>query len=114
LGVGGVGRVRVKGRTMNEPNTTPVAKTPYFLIYLVIAGLIVLTVVLSFADLGDKRIFVTLAIAGAQACLLGYFFMHLKDAEQLTWLIAGAGLFWIFILFLFVLTDYLTRHIAVY
>jgi cytochrome c oxidase subunit 4 len=99
---------------MSDPNTAPVSKTPYFLIYLAIAGLIFLAVGVSFMDLGDKAIYANLAIAGAQACLLGYFFMHLKGSEQLTWLIVGAGLFWMFILFLFVLTDYVTRHIAAY
>jgi caa(3)-type oxidase subunit IV len=50
------------------------------------------------------------AVAVVQAIVLGVFFMDLKHADKQTWLIAAAGIFWTFLLFLFTLTDYLTRH----
>ena len=93
---------------------TQPSKTSYFVVFLLIAGMIFLAVGVSFAGLGPSAVFANLLIAGAQSCLLGYFFMHLKGAEQLTWLIVGAGLFWLAILFVLLLTDYVTRHIAAY
>ena len=101
---------------MTDPNHAhaEAPKFHYLLIYAIIAGLIFLAVCVSFMDLGSNRVYANLIIAGVQGSLLGYFFMHLKGAEQLTWVFAGAGLFWIFILFLFVLTDYVTRHYAAY
>jgi cytochrome c oxidase subunit IV len=92
----------------------PASKGGYFVIFAAIAGLVFLAIGVSFMNLGHNAIYANLAIAGTQACLLAYFFMHLKGAEELTWIVVGGGLFWIFILFLFVLTDYVTRQIAAY
>jgi hypothetical protein len=39
--------------------------------------------------------------------------MDLRQADKLTWLVALSGVFWTFLMFLFVLTDYLTRHLGV-
>lgn len=88
----------------------------YFLIYGLILALIGAQVLVSMnsASIGGAAIYLNLLIAGAQACLLAYFFMHLKGADNLTWLIAGAGLFWIAIMFILMLNDYLTRQIAAY
>jgi cytochrome c oxidase subunit 4 len=99
---------------MNDHSEAPVPKTNYLMIFLAIAGLIFLAVGVSFMNLGYNAIYANLLIAATQTCLLAYFFMHLKGADQLTWLVAGAGIFWLIILFLFLLTDYLTRHIAAY
>lgn len=35
--------------------------------------------------------------------------MHLKYSSRLTWVFAGAGFFWLFILFGFTLSDYISR-----
>ena len=99
---------------MNEQSGSQPSKTFYFVVFALIAGLIFLAVGVSFAKLGPSAVYANLLIASAQACLLGYFFMHLKGAESLTWLIVGAGLFWTAILFALLLTDYLTRNIAAY
>ena len=96
-----------------SPSGQP-SKSGYVVVFALIAGLIFLAIGVSFMNLGSKAIYVNLLIAGTQASLLGYYFMHLKEADNLTWVVAGAGIFWIIILFLFVLTDYVTRHIAVY
>ena len=97
---------------MTEHSETPAPKTGYFAIFAAIAGLVFLAIGVSFMDLGHKAVYANLLIAATQACLLAYFFMHLKGADRLTWLVAGAGLFWLLILFLFLLTDYLTPHRA--
>jgi len=99
---------------MNEHSNAAPSKASYLLIYLVIASLIFLAISVSFMGLGQSAVFLNLLIAGTQASLLVYFFMHLKTADKLTWLIVGAGLFWIFILFVLLLTDYVTRQIAAY
>ncbi len=93
--------------------TTP-SYTGYFAIYIAIAGLIFAAIGSTFMNLGTSALVVNLLIAGTQACLLAYFFMHLKTADNLTWLIVGAALFWMSILFVLLLTDYLTRHLGAY
>ena len=85
----------------------------YFVFYFVILGLFALSFVLSFTDLGIWNVVLALAIATVQAVCLSSVFMHLKESDKLTWLIVLGSLFWTFILFLFVLTDYVTRHLGV-
>lgn len=99
---------------MNEHSDAQPSKASYFVVYFMIAALIFVAIGVSFAGLGPMAVVANLLIAGLQSCLLGYFFMHLKGAEKLTWLIVGAGLFWMFLLFLLLLNDYVTRHIAAY
>jgi cytochrome c oxidase subunit 4 len=100
---------------MNDKTADLPAKTGgYYVIYVLIAALIFLAIGVSFMGLGTSAIYFNLIIAGCQASLLAYYFMHLKGANNLTWVIVGAGLFWIVILFLFLLTDYVTRHMAAY
>lgn len=92
-------------------------KTPvksYLAIYIGILLLVFLQIGTSFMNLGTDAVKVNLFIAGVQACLLAYYFMHLKGADSLTWLIVGAALFWLAILFVLMMTDYITRHIGVY
>lgn len=88
--------------------------TSYLLVYVAIAILIFVQIGTSFMGLGQNAVIVNLLIAGTQACLLGYYFMHLKGADNMTWLIVGATLFWLAIMFVLMMTDYITRHIAVY
>jgi cytochrome c oxidase subunit 4 len=106
--------VHAHGPTNSHDDEFAAAKKYYALVFVLIAALIFLAAGVTFMDLGPARVYANLIIAGAQASLLAYFFMHLKGAEYLTWLVAGAGLFWIVILFLLLLTDYLTRYIAAY
>ena len=83
------------------------------LTFVVLFILAVLALVVGFSNLGDWKVLASLLVATVQAGVLAVFFMDLRKADQLTWLIAGAGLFWVGLMFLFILTDYFTRHIAV-
>ena len=38
--------------------------------------------------------------------------MHVLYSGRLTWIMLGAGLFWLAILMSLTLADYLTRHLA--
>jgi cytochrome c oxidase subunit 4 len=103
----------------HAPNNThddefAAAKKNYGLVFVLIAALVFLAAGVSFMNLGGATVYANLIIAGTQAALLAYFFMHLKNADRLTWLVAGAGLFWVGIMFLLLLTDYVTRYIAAY
>jgi cytochrome c oxidase subunit 4 len=90
------------------------AKKGYTLIFVLLVALVLCAAGVSLMNFGGGRVYANLIIAGVQAALLAYFFMHLKESDQLTWLVAGAGLFWVGILFLLLLTDYVTRYIAAY
>jgi cytochrome c oxidase subunit 4 len=67
------------------------------------------TVWVAKTDLGALNIVVALAIAITKATLVVLFFMHLKYSEKLTWVFAGASIFWLVVLMGITFADYLTR-----
>ena len=80
--------------------------------YTVFASLIVLTGVttaVAFFDLGLLNPIVALSIAVLKTSLVVLFFMHLKYGSRLTWVIAGAAIFWLGILMVLILSDYAMR-----
>lgn len=82
--------------------------------YAVLVVIACLALAVGFSNLGPMKVFASLAVAGLSASVLAVFFMDLRQADKLTWLCAGAGLFWVGIMFTFTLTDYLTRQLAAY
>ncbi len=81
----------------------------YFAVYIALVLLTGLTTAVAFFDLGLANPVVALSIAILKATLVALFFMHLKYGSRLTWVIAGAALFWLMILLLLILSDYATR-----
>lgn len=54
-----------------------------------------------------------LAIGTVQAGLVAYHFMHLKQGDRVVILTALSSLFWMGILFVLFLADYMTRHMVI-
>ncbi len=91
-----------------------VSRTIYFVIF---GALIVLTAVTYFAALvnfGSDTIntIVALAIAVTKATLVILYFMHVRYSPRLTWVVVTAGFFWLAIMIMLTLSDYLTRQTA--
>ena len=75
-------------------------------------GLIILTittVAVSKLDLGEWNFIAAMTIAVAKGSLVVWFFMNVRQSSSLTRLFVGAGFFWMAILIVFVLSDYLSR-----
>ncbi|OGB95293.1 MAG: hypothetical protein A2Z31_05470 [candidate division NC10 bacterium RBG_16_65_8] len=73
-----------------------------------------LTVAVAFFDLGGGRLHIVNALAAitiaiAKALLVVLYFMHVRYSERLTWIFVGAGVFWLLILFVLILADYVGR-----
>lgn len=73
-----------------------------------------LTVAVAFFDLGGGRLhyvnaIVAITIALAKGLLVVLYFMHVRYSDRLTWIFVGAGVFWLFILFVLTLADYVSR-----
>ncbi len=81
----------------------------YYTIYAVLLVFTALTTGIAFVDLAFFSPVVALTIAVIKASIVVLFFMHLKYSTRLTWVVAGAGIFWLGILFALSLSDYLTR-----
>ncbi len=81
----------------------------YFGIFAALLVLTVTTVLVADAPLGRWHTAVALAIAVAKATLVVLFFMHALENSRLTWLVIGASLLGLAILFSLTLSDYITR-----
>ena len=87
-----------------------VPKKVYFLIFIALLCLTLITIWVAFIDLGRLNTFIAMTIAVCKALLVVLYFMHLRYSSRLTWVVAGAGLFWLAILMGLTLSDYLTRN----
>jgi cytochrome c oxidase subunit 4 len=116
---------------MSDPTQTPAATTPanddphgirkdldspgqLVVVYLAVVGLALATIGLSSA-IGPTKLTLPLqlAIASVQAGIVAYYFMHLKQGDKVVILTALSSLFWMGILFVLFLSDYMTRHLVV-
>ena len=99
--------------TIHETSEHTITTVPGTLItFLVLIAMACVQLFVGFSSLGDEKLLIQLLITCSQAVVLSYFFMDLRQSDQLTWLCVGASIFWSGLLFLFTLTDYLTRHFA--
>lgn len=91
------------------------SETTYYLIFAGLIGLTLLTVGLSFVDLGASwHLIVGLLIATTKATLVVLFFMHLLYSSRLNWTMFLSGIFWLGILIVLTLADYLSRNVMDY
>jgi cytochrome c oxidase subunit 4 len=86
-----------------------VPKSTYFAIFAALVALTGLTTAVAFLDLGLLNPIVALSIAVLKASLVVLFFMHMKYSSRLVWVVGGAALFWLGIMFVLTLSDYTTR-----
>ena len=91
---------------MNHPIVT---KKTYFLIFYILLGCTLLTVGISYLNLGPLSAVVAIGIAVFKASLVALYFMHLRYSSRIIWVFAGAGIFWLAILFALAFSDYLAR-----
>jgi cytochrome c oxidase subunit IV len=83
--------------------------TVYFVVFGLLLVLLVATVGVAFVDLGPLNLPVALAIAVTKGALILLFFMHVRYSGGLVWLVAASGFFFLLIMFVFTLADYLSR-----
>ncbi len=81
----------------------------YLLVFVALLVLTATTASVAFVDLGPLNNVVALGIAAVKAALVILFFMHVRYGTRLTPLVIAASLFWLVILFVLSLSDYLTR-----
>src|SRR5262245_34634767 len=91
------------------------SEVTYYVIFAALIVLTLLTVALSFVELGSSlHLIVGLAIASIKAVLVALFFMHLLYSSKLSWTMFLSGLFWLAILLALTLADYLSRDVMNY
>ena len=78
--------------------------------WLILLALLGGNIVLAYAGLGRAAPAIHLAVAAAMAALVLILFMELDRGASLFWVFAGAGFFWLALLFVLTAADYLTRY----
>ncbi len=81
----------------------------YYVIFVTLMVLTGVTVWVAFLDLKFMNTIVALTIAVTKATLVVLFFMHVKYATRLTWVVAASGVVWLAIMVSLTLSDYLSR-----
>ncbi len=82
----------------------------YVLVCLVLILLTLLTLGVSFMHLtGGWHIAFGLVIAVCKGSLVVLFFMHALHSPRLTWIVILVTLFWLLLLLVLTLADYVTR-----
>lgn len=90
-----------------------VPQKTYWLVWVALMVLMVLTAFLSKVPLGAYNTPVALAIAVVKAVLVVLFFMHVKyENFRIIWVVVVGGFFWLFIMLGLTMTDYLTRGLT--
>ena len=87
-----------------------VSTKAYFAVFTALLGLTALTTGVAYVDLGRiGNIAVALTIATIKVVLVMLYFMHLRYSTRLTILFAVAGIFWLGIMLVLTLSDYVSR-----
>lgn len=81
----------------------------YYLVFGALMVLTVVTVAVAFVDLGPWNDLVAMAIAVTKAVLVILFFMHVRYSSRLVAITALGGFFWLGIMVVLTLSDYLSR-----
>lgn len=81
----------------------------YINVFLALMALLVLTVAVAYIDFGLFADVVAMTVASAKALLIILYFMHVRYSSKLVVLFAASGFFWLLILVLLTLSDFLTR-----
>ena len=89
--------------------TSPQRRT-LFLIYVSLIVLLVITAIAAKLSLSTRiHDFLAYGISVAKTILIALVFMEVRYNKGVVRVFAGAGLVWLFLLFLLTFTDYLTR-----
>jgi cytochrome c oxidase subunit 4 len=86
-----------------------VPKRVYYTIFAILILCTLLTVLVASVDLGALNIVAALTIAVFKASLVVLYFMHVKYSTRLTWAVVVGSVFWLGILLVLTMSDYLTR-----
>lgn len=93
---------------MNTKQIIP--RKTFFVVYVALMVLLVLTYVASLFNLGFWGIMIAVGIAAVKALLIILNFMHVRVSSQLIWIAATVGFIWLGIMLGLTMHDYLSRN----
>ena len=86
-----------------------VPRKVYYAVFVALLVLTAITTAVAFVDLGPWNTVVALGIAFLKATLVALFFMHVKYSPRLTQVVVAGGIFWLAILIVLTLSDFVSR-----
>jgi cytochrome c oxidase subunit IV len=84
----------------------------YVIVWFVLAGLATVSLLVSYAPLGDWNVIVAFTIATLKAALVFGFFMHLRHGPPLHRIVIVVAMCFVVLIILGVLADVATRSVA--
>jgi len=81
----------------------------YATVFAILLALTLTTFLLAQINFGPMNTVIALIIAVTKALLVALFFMHIRYSPKLMKLVFAASLFWLGILVVITMSDYLTR-----
>lgn len=81
----------------------------YFLTGLGLLIFLALTITAAHINLGPLNTIVAMSISVAKGGLIVLFFMHLRYSKPIMWVFVAAGFFWLGIMLVLGMSDYMTR-----
>ena len=91
-----------------------VSRKTYLAIFAVLVVLTLVTTEVAFFNFGLMNPVIALTIAVIKATVVVLYFMHMKYSSRLTMIVGGAGIFWLGILLVLTMSDYLARGAGTY
>lgn len=91
-----------------------VSRKTYFLIFGLLVVLTLVTTEVAYFNFGLFNPVIALTIAVVKATVVVLFFMHLKYSSRLTMVVGAAAIFWLGILLVLTMSDYLARGAGTY
>ncbi len=88
---------------------TATSRRTVFAVFAALLLLTVVTVLVSYVDLGPGNVVVALLIASVKASLVALFFMHLKGESRLVWGFALFPIVFLVLILLGTLSDTMLR-----
>jgi cytochrome c oxidase subunit 4 len=81
----------------------------YYSVFGALMVLLVATVGVAYVDFGEWNVVAAMTIAVAKAVLIILYFMHVRESSHVTRIFVGAGFFWLGIMLVLTMSDYMTR-----
>lgn len=97
------------GNYATHGHSHPHSLTSYYLVYIALMVLLVVTVGLAFVNLGGLNLTVAMIVATIKSLLVIWYFMHVKDNPPIIQVCIGAGVVTLLIGVVLCFADYLTR-----
>jgi cytochrome c oxidase subunit 4 len=91
-------------------NANASAARTYILTEVALLGLLALNIAVSYLNVGPLNAIIAGAISAASATLIILNFMHIRHSKPLLWIFVVAGFFWLGIMFVLALSDFMTRQ----